>query len=522
MDVDGDEYLREMEENLGIDRNRTNGKEETASQEQRKTVLERARSELNKLADKIMGKMLLRNRVTGEVRVMEKDYKGIEAQEEEIRCEELAEIDEEEIDLEVEVIEKEKEMGGGSIGSSQNLDKFSYLEDLEEIDRESEKGRGEESKKRKEGEEKVELKLRGLKAMPGWIERSKKAMEDLRWQLSVTDKTDNGEERKERKVGMKIVEGQDIGLDKRGPVLNSSNRRNHNFGPNRQAIFARKDGQKGEDRNWTATFTRQGCVVCRKEDGGLNHKGRNGEPGIVIIGDGSVPAVTGYTVQGKEDGCAWVFRKELLGLEEVPNILRKINEEKREWDRKGNRREHEFFVTEGSKVIVCSYAHLRKEGLEGYIHDFNSMIWNCGKEVGEKGIEILPCAPTITDDMDDVGKQLVVGLIDWIEWVAERTDRKEIVELGKTGGSDRNKSRKGLIGYRPSFVRMEEKVRKVGTKELKRYSLEMVKGERREIIDYMPNAPEEIRGILEKRGKNMREDEEERLTRICTENGISV
>jgi hypothetical protein len=42
MDVDGDEYLREMEENLKIDKNKKNGKEETASQEQQKTVLERA------------------------------------------------------------------------------------------------------------------------------------------------------------------------------------------------------------------------------------------------------------------------------------------------------------------------------------------------------------------------------------------------------------------------------------------------------------------------------------------------
>jgi hypothetical protein len=105
----------------------------------------------------------------------------------------------------------------------------------------------------------------------------------------------------------------------------------------------------------------------------------------VIIGDGSIPAVTGYTVQGKEDSCAWVFRKELLGLEEVLIILRKINEEKKEWDRKGNRREHEFFVTEGSKILVSSYAYLRKEGLDGYIQDFNSMIWNCGKEVGRWG-----------------------------------------------------------------------------------------------------------------------------------------
>jgi hypothetical protein len=222
MDVDDDEYLREMERNLGIKPLMPGEREEkkTASQELRKTVLERARMELGKLKEKIMGKMILRNRVTGEVRVMERDYTGKESQEKEIRCEEL--VDEEEIAFEVEVVEKEKEACGGSVGSSQNLDKFSYLEDLEEIERENEKGRGEVNRKRKEGEEKVELKLRGLKAMPGWVERSRRASEDIRWQKTVINKVDNGKEgRKEQKIVMKIVEGQDIGLDKRGSVLNS-------------------------------------------------------------------------------------------------------------------------------------------------------------------------------------------------------------------------------------------------------------------------------------------------------------
>jgi hypothetical protein len=165
---------------------------------------------------------------------------------------------------------------------------------------------------------------------------------------------------------------------------------------------------------------------------------------------------------------------------------------------------------------------LRKEGLDGYIQDFNSMIWTCGKEVGEMRIEIVPCAPTITDELDDVRKQLVVGLIDWIEWITEKTGRKEILELARTGGKERNKERKGLISYKPSYVKTDEKVRKVGAKEVKRYNLELIKGERREVIEYMPVAPEEIRELLERRGKNMREDEEERLARICTENGISV
>jgi hypothetical protein len=152
-----------------------------------------------------------------------------------------------------------------------------------------------------------------------------------------------------------------------------------------------------------------------------------------------------------------VVRKELLGLEEVPRLLRKINNEKREWDRGNKKREHKFFVTEGSKVIVCSYAHLRKEGVEGYIQDFNNMIWNCSKDMCEKGIEILPCVPTITEDMDPVGRQLVAGIQDWIEWIGEKTSRKEIGELARTGGVETQKEKKGVLVYKPSFVKLEVK-----------------------------------------------------------------
>jgi hypothetical protein len=52
--------------------------------------------------------------------------------------------------------------------------------------------------------------------------------------------------------------------------------------------------------------------------------------------------------------------------------------------------------------------------------------------------------------------------------------------------------------------------------------LDMIRGERREIHQYLPSAPEEIRKVLEKRGRNMREDEEERLVRISNENGINI
>jgi hypothetical protein len=79
----------------------------------------------------------------------------------------------------------------------------------------------------------------------------------------------------------------------------------------------REDGKKGEGRNWTASFTRAGCVACRNEGGMLNHRGRSGGPVIMVVGDGSILSVVGYTEQGKEENCAWVFKRELLSLEEV-------------------------------------------------------------------------------------------------------------------------------------------------------------------------------------------------------------
>jgi hypothetical protein len=50
----------------------------------------------------------------------------------------------------------------------------------------------------------------------------------------------------------------------------------------------------------------------------------------------------------------------------------------------------------------------------------------------------------------------------------------------------------------------------------------MIRGDRREIQQYLPSAPEVVRKLLEKRERNMREDEEERLVRITNENGVNI
>jgi hypothetical protein len=67
-------------------------------------------------------------------------------------------------------------------------------------------------------------------------------------------------------------------------------------------------------------------------------------------------------------------------------------------------------LAEGSKILVTSYAHLRREGIEGYILDFNNMIWDCSREILEFRIEILPYVPTVSSEIGVVGKMLTAGV----------------------------------------------------------------------------------------------------------------
>jgi hypothetical protein len=86
-----------------------------------------------------------------------------------------------------------------------------------------------------------------------------------------------------------------------------------------------------------------------------------------------------------------------LGLDKVSGILGKTNLEKRALDRVGGKREHEFFVHNGSKILVASYVHLRREGLDGYVGDFNRMMWNVSEVTGKVGTEVLPVVPLVEE-----------------------------------------------------------------------------------------------------------------------------
>jgi hypothetical protein len=69
-------------------------------------------------------------------------------------------------------------------------------------------------------------------------------------------------------------------------------------------------------------------------NGKVNHKARSGDPVIFVVGDEAAPTVVGHTEKdSKKETCAWVFKKEHLGLDEVGKILRSINQDKKAFDR---------------------------------------------------------------------------------------------------------------------------------------------------------------------------------------------
>ena len=142
---------------------------------------------------------------------------------------------------------------------------------------------------------------------------------------------------------------------------------------------------------------------CRDIKGNNCHGGRSGEPIILIIGDEATPSAVGYSKSGEQIACCWIFKKEHLGLNEVTGILKRLNKEKKEWDRECGRRAHDFFLPNGSKILVGSYTNLRREGLEGYISEFNNMVKDSWGLMEYIGVEVLPFVPVVYEGIDSMG-----------------------------------------------------------------------------------------------------------------------
>jgi hypothetical protein len=179
--------------------------EEERRKRKRGEARERVIVQQRKLREVMRGKTLVRNKVTGEIRVLDKPEENME-EEEELNYDELVGDDENHIDLMIEVEESmQNDKVWNTLGSTGSLDGHSYLNDLAEVEREDDRKRESVKKRKKVEEEEVEIKIRGLKVSPGWVERTKEALEDEKWQRIVIDKTGRGDgSGKERREGMTI------------------------------------------------------------------------------------------------------------------------------------------------------------------------------------------------------------------------------------------------------------------------------------------------------------------------------
>ncbi len=410
--------------------------------------------------------------------------------------------------------------GGGGI--------LEFMEDVEVEERESTLDEKVEEGRKRKREDEVDSKKRGLNGLPGWERRSKKAREDDRWYRNVVswDKDEKGNVcKKEEREKIPLPEKFALGIESKGMEMNNSGRLKNNLGTNRESLFPGGPGMKSETRNWLASFTKTGCVSCRDEEGRLNHRGRDGLPVTLIVGDESIPNVVGYTTKdrngGRGDSCAWILKVEHLGLEEVSGILRKINLDKRAADRALGKREHEFFIPNGSKILVASYVHLRKEGFEGYVGDFNNMVKNIGGVTGDTGIEVLPVVPVVRDGIDKHGRELIGMVREWVEWIGVKSGRESVRKLSGTSGGEceTGTGTETVFQWKPSFLQRTKEPGKTDR-------LTTLTGDRTETRVRAAERPRELEKMKHKgktTGQMDTDSLEEEVKRLQSEeNGISL
>ena len=113
------------------------------------------------------------------------------------------------------------------------------------------------------------------------------------------------------------------------------------------------------------------------------------------------------------------------------------------------------------------------------------MVRDLWQTMGDIGVEVLPYVPVVYKGIDAVGGELLAGVKNWIEWMAEQQDRRSVSELAKTAGEEVGWRECSRVIYRPCSVVMTNREKgKEG--EERSWSnrgnrVEYVKGERREV-----------------------------------------
>jgi hypothetical protein len=149
---------------------------------------------------------------------------------------------------------------------------------------------------------------------------------------------------------------------------------------------------------------------------------------------------------------------------------------------KGGRENMSFFCHLGAKYwLGAIYVHLRREGLDGYISDFNNMVKEVWGVTGDIGIEILPFVPVVHEGLDEMGRDLIGGVKEWVRWIAEKSGRSAFEKLAETGGRECEQERTGSkVVWRPTFMLQHGRQGGWDVLSARGNTLTLMKGERRE------------------------------------------
>ena len=120
----------------------------------------------------------------------------------------------------------------------------------------------------------------------------------------------------------------------------------------------------------------------------------------------------------------------------------------------------------------------------------------------------------------------MAGVKNWVEWVAEEKGRESIRELALTGGAETVWRESSSVIYRPCFASMmsKEKGKEGEEREWsnRENKVEIVRGEKKEVVLRSLQPVKEIRKLLESNGKFGEEEEYEQTRRSSFERGVSV
>jgi hypothetical protein len=162
---------------------------------------------------------------------------------------------------------------------------------------------------------------------------------------------------------------------------------------------------------------------------------------------------------------------------------------------------------------------LRREGIEGYIADFNDMVKKVQGVVGRAEIEVLPVVPIVREGLDRLGRELISMVREWVEWIGVVSGRESVMRLSGTSGREFEKEgEEKVFMWKPSF---HMKTKDVRTGSLG--ALRLIEGGRMETVVRAACGSGELEKMQARKGGDGEKDGGESMKRTrCERNGVSM